>query len=102
MAQPAPGDPRYATAHRPWQLGASLVRRSVFDRVGVFDARLRRAVDADWFMRVREAGIRCRQIDAVTVRYHLHASNLSRDVAASRSDLLLALKDAIGRRRTGR
>jgi glycosyltransferase involved in cell wall biosynthesis len=101
MAQPAPDDPRYATAHRPWQLGASLIRRVVFDRVGRFDEKLRRAVDADWFMRAREAGIRFQPIDTVTVTYWLHASNISRDVAGSRGDLLLALQGAIGRRRTG-
>ncbi|HEX4375850.1 MAG TPA: glycosyltransferase [Steroidobacteraceae bacterium] len=92
--------PRHATTHRPWHLDALLIRREVFELVGMFDESLRRAVDADWFMRVREAGVQFHQIDEVTVTYRLHESNISRDVASSRRDLLLTLKGAIDRRRS--
>jgi glycosyltransferase involved in cell wall biosynthesis len=102
MAPPAPDNPRYATVHRPWHLDALLIRRAVFDRVGGFDESLRQAVDADWFLRAREAGTRFQAIDLVTVRYRLHAANLSRDVDGGRGDLLRALHGGIVRRRTAR
>lgn len=37
--------------------GASLIRRSVFDRVGIFDNELIMGEDADWFFRAREKNV---------------------------------------------
>ena len=93
------GDPRRAVAHRPWHLGALLIRRRVFARVGPFRPDLRQAEDMDWYMRAREAGTRFRAVEGVSLLYRLHAENLSRDVQGSRAFLLESLKGALDRRR---
>jgi glycosyltransferase involved in cell wall biosynthesis len=100
LPQPAVDHPRYVATHRPWQLDALLIRRDAFDRVGLFDERLRNAADADWFMRAREAGLKFVEIDQVTVIYRLHSKNLSRNVGDSREFLLQVFKSAIDRRRS--
>jgi glycosyltransferase involved in cell wall biosynthesis len=97
---PSADNPRYVANHRPWHLGALLIRRRVFDRVGTFDERLRNVEDADWYMRAREAGVLFQAIDHVTVYYRLHARNTSRDVGASTRFLLQVLKNALDRRRS--
>jgi glycosyltransferase involved in cell wall biosynthesis len=100
IPSPSADNMRYVTTHRPWHLDSLLLRRSVFDRVGQFDERLRNASDADWTMRAREAGVTYKAIDEVTVFYRLHATNLSRNVSDSRAFLLQALKSAMDRRRS--
>jgi glycosyltransferase involved in cell wall biosynthesis len=39
-----------------YSLGASLLRREAFDRVGTFDPALPGSEDVDWFFRLRDAG----------------------------------------------
>lgn len=59
-------------------LGSAIYRRTVFDRVGLFDATMRYAEDVDWFLRAWEQRVNKKVIDEVTLYYRLHAENMTK------------------------
>jgi glycosyltransferase involved in cell wall biosynthesis len=82
--------------------GTLLARRSVFERVGPFNAGLWHGATLDWFVRARECGVDVAVIDEVLMYRRLHDANLSRqDAASSRSEHLRVLRDALKRRKVG-
>lgn len=80
-------------------LGSALVRKSVFERVGLFDETMRYSEDVDWFMRAREAGAEIVTLDAVTLLYRQHDENMTRGKSTSELNVLKALKRSLDRRR---
>ena len=80
-------------------LGSAVIRRSVFERVGLFDETMRYSEDVDWFMRAREGGVRIKTIDAVTMFYRQHEQNMTRGKSPSELNVLKALKRSLDRRR---
>jgi glycosyltransferase involved in cell wall biosynthesis len=80
-------------------LGAAVIRKFVFDRVGLFDETMRYSEDVDWFMRAREAGVAIMTIDAVTLFYRQHEENMTRGKSTSELNVLKALKRSLDRRR---
>lgn len=82
-------------------LGSAIIRKSVFERVGLFDETLRYSEDVDWFMRAREAGAAIVTIDAVTLFYRQHEQNMTRGKSTSELNVLKALKRSLDRRREG-
>jgi glycosyltransferase involved in cell wall biosynthesis len=80
LAQPQPGPSQTILAHR-----------EVFDRAGLFDARLSHRDTQDWIVRARAAGVRIEQLDEVLVRRRLHASNLSRSRGKQDAEELFAI-----------
>lgn len=64
-------------------LGSALIRRPVFERVGVFDPALRMGEDFDWFMRVKEAGVTVAVVDQVALIARRHASNMTWDLPST-------------------
>jgi glycosyltransferase involved in cell wall biosynthesis len=80
-------------------LGAAVFRRNVFDRVGLFDESLRFSEDQDWFLRAREMGIGIAVIAEVTLRYRLHAGNMTRGKSGRELALTSVLKRSLDRRR---
>jgi len=68
-----------------------IVRREVFDRVGLFDPALRHRDTHDWIVRARAAGMQFEQVDEVLVRRRLHANNLSRSRGAADAEDLFAI-----------
>lgn len=61
-------------------LGASLMRMTLFDRVGTFEPELRHGGDdADWFMRVRRAGVEVENLRSTTLVRRVHQDNGSSD-----------------------
>ena len=80
-------------------LGSAVIRKSVFERVGLFDETMRYSEDVDWFMRAREAGAAIVTIDAVTLFYRQHEENMTRGKSASELNVLKALKRSLDRRR---
>ena len=72
----AVGDPR---ASFPFYVGAAVYRRRAFLTNGPFDRAFRFGEDADWFLRAFEAGLRCVQLDEVTLHVRRHARNMTRD-----------------------
>jgi glycosyltransferase involved in cell wall biosynthesis len=96
------GAPVRRDAGRPvlhLQLGAALVRRAAFDRIGPFDERLRMGEDVDWFLRAKERGLRMRFHREVVLRRLLHDRNLTGDRAATDLGLVRVLKRSVDRRR---
>lgn len=53
-----------------------VVRRSVFDRVGLLDTGYKTAANIDWVSRAFEAGMRFEPVDAIVVRRRIHTSNM--------------------------
>jgi len=78
----------------------ALVRRSVFDEVGMFDASLRHGGDRDLFMRAAEHGLDKLLLSDVLVLRRLHDTNRSRQLSDhSRAEYLRILKASLDRRR---
>ena len=82
-------------------LGSAVIRKSVFERVGLFDETMRYSEDVDWFMRAREGGFAIMTIDAVTLLYRQHEQNMTRGKSTSELNVLKALKRSLDRRRDG-
>jgi glycosyltransferase involved in cell wall biosynthesis len=80
-------------------LGSAIIRKSVFERVGLFDETMRYSEDVDWFMRARESGAAIVTIDAVTLFYRQHEQNMTRGKSTSELNVLKALKKSLDRRR---
>lgn len=83
-----------------FHFGAALLRRSVFDRVGLLDETMRYSEDVDWFMRAREVGASMKVIDEVTLFYRLHQENTTHGKDLSQLNFLNALKKSLDRRRS--
>ena len=88
------GEPAFSV-----NLGSAVIRKSVFERVGLFDETMRYSEDVDWFMRAREAGATIKTIDAVTLFYRQHEQNMTRGKSTSELNVLKALKRSLDRRR---
>ncbi len=88
------GEPAFSV-----NLGSAVIRKSVFERVGLFDETMRYSEDVDWFMRVREAGAAIVTIDPVTLFYRQHQENMTRGKSTSELNVLKALKRSLDRRR---
>ena len=80
-------------------LGSAVMRKSVFERVGLFDETMRYSEDVDWFMRAREHGASIVTIDAVTLLYRQHEQNMTRGKSTAELNVLKALKRSLDRRR---
>lgn len=80
-------------------LGAALVRKWVFDQVGLFYEKLRFHEDHDFLLRVREAGIGLAIMKDVTLIYQLHNTNMTRDLNLAKTGFMEMLKRSIERRR---
>jgi len=68
--------------------GASMVRRSVANRIGMFDETMSVASDIPWFVELRETSV-TRPLDRLLLRKRLHARNLGAlKYAVFKSELL--------------
>jgi len=81
------------------QLGSTLIRKSVFDKIGGFDTELKLAEDSDWFFRVMEAGIKVHVMTETVQLYRQHEHNITKDKTNTSSYLLKAFKKSLDRRR---
>lgn len=82
-----------------FNLGAALYRRTVFEKVGLFDEALRYGEDTDWFLRAREIGATISVIDTVTLHYRLHDSGMTHGKNATDLNVVRVLKRSLDRRR---
>lgn len=80
-------------------LGASLFRKSLFEKVGKLDEELRISEDIDWFLRAREAEIQIIIQKDVVQFYRMHGKNLSNNQLLVNSSLLKIHKKSLDRRR---
>jgi glycosyltransferase involved in cell wall biosynthesis len=81
------------------QVGAMLMRKRVFDRVGGFDETLRFAEDMDWCIRARERGVAVHFHDDTVLLYRRHGDNVTNDVDARDRAFVQVLKKTLDRKR---
>lgn len=84
------------------QLGCLLLRKRVFDQVGLFDESLIYSEDQDWFLRAREVGTHIVKLDMDGLLYRKHGESLTRRSSAQADyGLIHILKRSLDRRRKG-
>jgi glycosyltransferase involved in cell wall biosynthesis len=96
------GSDRFTLVDESWRAPSvctALIRRSAFDRVGLFDTRFPNGHDVDWLLRARETGLAEIAIDDVTLHYRRHDANMTNDIAVDQPALLRVLARAVARRR---
>lgn len=76
-----------------------VARADVFEKVGHYNPRYMTAESLDWFVRVREAGIRVDVLPDVLLRKRVHDRNLTGHMADTRTNVLGALRASIRRTR---
>jgi glycosyltransferase involved in cell wall biosynthesis len=79
--------------------GCCVIRRHVFDKVGLLDHGLRFGEDTDWFMRAREEDVPVAVVNSTTLIYRRHGANMTYDVNHTMSVGLEMLKRSLDRRR---
>lgn len=93
-------DPRLLEVMRSFTCGGMVVRREVFERIGVFRADLGHADDSEWVQRAEEAGVNNGVVEKVLYRRRLHDSNRSQQKgSSSRDEYLHLVKQRLDRRR---
>ena len=80
-------------------MGAASFRRSVFDKIGLFDETQRYCDDLDWFMRARERGVSLLIHPQVTLYYRRHQNNMTNQIELGNQGMLRMLKKSLDRRR---
>lgn len=58
--------------------GCSLIRRQVFDTIGLFDDTMKSGETVAWQLKLRDAQIKTAQIPVVTLKRRLHLTNTGR------------------------
>lgn len=88
------------TAVRPGRLaGALLVKKQLFEQVGLFDPQFRLGETMDWLARTAMHGSRWAAVDSVVLRRRIHRNNSVYQEQQLHADYLHVLKAAIDRRR---
>ncbi|CAN5306481.1 N/A [soil metagenome] len=87
--------------HVAYMPGTSMIRRSVFDKLGMFEAQWQITNDIIWFAKLRSSGAQLGIIDEVVLRKRVHTNNFSYvfDGSTYRSELLQFLKESVRNRR---
>jgi glycosyltransferase involved in cell wall biosynthesis len=81
-------------------LQATVIRRSVFDRIGLLSEDVGGAADdLEWMVRARDLGVRRLMLDDVTALYRWHGDNTTADIDAAAAGQLEAVKRTLDRRR---
>jgi glycosyltransferase involved in cell wall biosynthesis len=76
-----------------------VVRKTLFDQVGLFDCSLTTAEDVDWFNRARHMGISTAVVPSVVVHKRVHGGNISLNVIENNANLLRVLRNSLARKR---
>ncbi|MDD5022455.1 MAG: glycosyltransferase family A protein [Endomicrobiaceae bacterium] len=58
--------------------GASLIRREVFDTIGLFDETLKSGEIVGWQLKLQSSGLKIKKIPIVTLNRRLHKTNFGR------------------------
>jgi glycosyltransferase involved in cell wall biosynthesis len=90
---------KYLPPQISYNLGCALYRKSVFERVGLFDVTMRYSEDFDWWLRARESGAQMLILRNVTLFYRLHGQNITDGRDIQGLQFLDALKKSMERRR---
>ncbi|MCO6450802.1 MAG: glycosyltransferase [Caldilineales bacterium] len=76
-----------------------VARRSVWDKVGLFDTRLQLAEDVDWFSRARHLDVPMEVLARTLLYKRIHGNNASFDIALNNRELLKTVKRSIERQK---
>ena len=68
-----------------------MVRRTVFELIGLFDPELRHRDTAAWLIKAREAGVKIVESEQLLVHRRIHQNNLSRNRGAQDANELFSL-----------
>jgi glycosyltransferase involved in cell wall biosynthesis len=91
---------RGTRGERAYTIGALVVRRADFLRVGPFDPALKAFGEVmDWRSRALAAGLREHVLDAVVLRRRLHDANTTRITPDTRASYLAAIRAHLKRKR---
>lgn len=89
------------TPHTGYLPGTLMVKRELFDTLGMFDPDYPISSDADWFARAKDAGIKNHVIQDVLLERRIHADNQSGQVTTIHTELFKLLKKSINRKNSG-
>jgi glycosyltransferase involved in cell wall biosynthesis len=78
---------------------ALVVKRVVFDEIGVFDPSFRYGEDSDWFFRAKDAGVPMRLIPETLLYRRIHDSNMTANAEIIRKNLLKITRISVRRQR---
>jgi glycosyltransferase involved in cell wall biosynthesis len=93
--------PEYFTEDEPGYIpSALLVRRYVFDIVGMFNTSYKVSEDAEWLLRAKDCGIKKTIVPELLLYKRVHDSNLTGRPDVQR-ELFRALSDSIIRKKGG-
>ncbi|MCP4686884.1 MAG: glycosyltransferase family 2 protein [Desulfobacterales bacterium] len=80
-------------------VGAMLIRRDAFDRVGLFRTRFSVGEFIDWWARAKERGLQSAVLPEKVLGRRLHENNLMRRERGAAGDYLRILRASLRRRR---
>lgn len=81
---------------------ALVVRRTVFEQIGVFDTAYTMGSDGDWFARAKDAGILMAVLPETLLRRRIHSSNCSSQAQLGMRELLKVVKTSIDRQQSNK
>ena len=76
-----------------------MLRSNVFRRMGGLDESLSEGEDFDFFVRLRERGVRLAESEHLMLYYRIHGGNLTFGKNGADRNTLMILKRALDRRR---
>jgi len=88
--------------HAGYHLGTALIRRRVFDRIGLFDSHYRIGSDSDWFFRAKDADMTMTILPDVLLSKRVHEKNESSHVDKNNKELLKLIRDSLKRKQEHR
>lgn len=80
-------------------IGAMLIRRGAFFKVGLLNEKLQLGEYIDWFQRGRDLGLSWHMLDEVVLKRRIHCSNQGITKRAHMADYITVLKAALDRKR---
>lgn len=76
-------------------ISAGLMKKSVFDRVGLFNEKIRIGEDIDWIVRADNKNICSCSLLEILIRRRLHENNISKDIGQGHKNLAQILINKI-------
>jgi hypothetical protein len=80
-------------------MGTLVVRKTVFDQIGLFDTTFKTAEDVDWFSRANDRQIAMAVLPQVLLHKRVHDKNISLNADKNNVNLLKALRQSVQRKK---